>query len=115
MARITMNIPGALSDLPDEERNLLLSRAVRTATKERIEQLEQELKECAERIGELSGKYNMSFDVFERKMETQEFFGVDYQEDYHDWCFWRESKQRVEDVLRTLRPSMMVNKGSSSP
>lgn len=106
MAKITMDIPGALSDLPDEERNLLLSRAVRTATKERIEQLEQELKECEEKIREFSGKYNISFDDFERKIEAQEFLGVNYQEDYHDWYFWCEARQRVEDVLRTLRQSI---------
>lgn len=82
--------------------------------KERIEQVEQELKKCEAEVDHFIKKYGVDFDTFERKIEDQEFFGVDYQEDYHDWYFWRESKQRVEDVLRTLRQSMMVNKGGTS-
>ena len=41
--------------------------------------------------------------AFEKKVETQVLEGVDIQEDYHEWYFWRECKRKTEDVLQSLR------------
>ena len=103
MAKVTLEVPNALSDLPGEERDLLLNRALRSATKERIEQVAQELRECENRIDGFIKKYNMDFDAFEKKVEAQVFGGVDVQEDYHEWYFWRECKKKAEGILQDLR------------
>ena len=103
MAKIDLDIPDALENLPVEGRNLLLRRALRSAAKERIEQVELEVKECERKIDLLVEKYGVDFATFEGKVEQQEYQGVETQEDYHDWYFWRECKQRAEDALQNLR------------
>ena len=103
MAKVTLEVPNALSDLPGDERDLLLNRALRSATKERIEQVEHELGECEDKVDSFTEKYHMDFDAFEKGIKAREFEGVDVQEDYHEWYFWRECKGRTKDVLRSLR------------
>ena len=103
MGKISLNVPNSLSDLPEEERDLLLGRALRVAVKERVEQVEQELGEGQEKEAILEKKYGMEFEAFEKKVELQKFVGLDYQEDYHDWYFWRESNQRTQQILQNLR------------
>ena len=106
MTKVTLEVPNALGDLPGEERDLLFRRALRSVTKERIEQVKRELRECETKIDHFTRKYNMDFDTFEKKVEIQELQGVDVQEDYHDWYFWGECRRKAEDVLQNLRRSI---------
>ena len=103
MSKITLDIPEALSDLPGEERDLLIHRALRSATKVRIEQIEGELRENQDKIDQFVRKYNMDFSAFEQKIEAEELTGTEVQEDYHTWYFWCECTQRAESVLQNLR------------
>ncbi len=103
MSKITLDIPQALNDLPGEERDLLIHRALRSATKVRIEQIEDELRENQDKLDHFVKKYNMDLDTFERKVEAEELTGTEVQEDYHTWYFWCKSTQRAESVLQNLR------------
>ncbi|MDA0746441.1 MAG: hypothetical protein O2954_07970 [bacterium] len=103
MNEITLTVPDALGDLPKGERDLLLGRALRTATKERITQVTNEVNEGMHYIRRFEKKYGMKFDEFEKKLNSLELEGVSYQEDYHDWYFWIESTRRAERVLATLQ------------
>lgn len=103
VSEITLNVPDALGDLPKEERDLLVGRALRGAVRDRIVQVEREVGEGETHISQFEKRYGFTFDVFERKIEAQELAGVDYQEDYNDWYAWIESTRRAVQVLEKLR------------
>ena len=103
MSEIILNIPDALNDLPTEERNLLVGRALRGAVRDRIAQVEREVAEGELRIGEYEEKHGLSFEAFEKKIQSLQLVGVDFQEDYTDWYAWIESTQRAVQVLDKLR------------
>jgi len=103
MSAMTLQLPDVLNDLPDEERELLIGRALRMAVKDRIAQVERDIAEGKAHIARYEEKYGLSFVDYEKKIESLEFVGVDYQEDYLDWYAWIESTRCADQILNKLQ------------
>lgn len=108
MSTMTLQVPDVLNNLPKEERELLVGRALRMAVKDRIAQVERDIAEGKAHIEQYEKKYGLSYEAYEKKIESLEFMGVDYQEDYLDWYAWNESTRRAAQVLDKLHQFLAI-------
>lgn len=102
MARITLEVPDTWVNLPEQEQDLLIRVGLHEATRARIRQLETEISECEEQIGQFETRYGVPFSQFEAEM-LPNLDTWQAHEDYNDWFFWQSVLTEKRSLLTALQ------------
>ena len=107
MPQMTLEVPQALADLPEQERNQLLQAGLYEAWSARVRELEAEVAEAGAQVRQFEAQYGMPLDRFETEiLPTTETLQI--HEEYTDWFFWQSAlvdKQAQLNRICNLRLS----------
>ncbi|MFQ6119088.1 MAG: hypothetical protein ACE5KE_04265 [Methanosarcinales archaeon] len=103
MKTISLEVPNAVYELIKDERDIMLLKSLRNITKERIHEIEKELQKIENKVLQFEEKYGMEFSDFEKKIESGEFLEPEHHEDYNEWFFWIETKNRKNNILKRYK------------
>jgi len=107
MPQMTLEVPQALAELPEQERNQLLQAGLYEAWSARVRELEAEVAEAGVQVRQFEAQYGMPLDRFETEiLPTTETLRI--HEEYNDWFFWQNvlaNKQAQLDRIHHLRLS----------
>ncbi len=105
MPQMTLEIPQALAELPEQERNLLVQAGLYEAWRARVRELAEEVAEAEVQVRQYETQYGMPLDRFETEiLPTTETLPI--HEAYNDWFFWQHvlvDKQARLNRIRNLR------------
>ncbi len=102
--QIILDVPDALIDLPEEEREALFRAGLREAASARARQLENEIAEAEAMIQRFERRYGMTFDRFEND-RLQELSGLETHEDYNDWFYLTNVVAEKKKLILSLQQS----------
>jgi len=98
----TIELPEALAQLPQPEREALLRAGLFEAIYARCRQLEREWQTAQDQVAKFEQQYGMTFAEFERTL-LPDLDGNQAHEDYNDWFFWQTVLAEKEQLLHGLR------------
>lgn len=102
MTQMVLELPKILSDLPAEERELLVRTSLREAARFRVAQLQADYAEAEDQVRAFEARYGMSLASF----EAAGLPGVNthqQHEDYNDWFYWASVMAEKQRLLTSLR------------
>lgn len=103
MTQILVDLPAALVELPQTERESLIRAALYEATRARIRELEAKLAEAKLHLQQFEQRYGLSFEHFETEL-LPTLDAPQAHEDYNDWFFWQSVWVEQQALLVKLQP-----------
>jgi len=108
MARVTVNLPDYVAEMPEQERDLLIRAGLYEAMHARRQQLAHELAEAEAKVHEFERKYNRSLTQFEADV-LPDVADLDTHNDYNDWFYFNEIVARLSSALAGLDDAATVD------
>ena len=97
LKKIELEVPDIIYELPEKEKNKLISSVFVNSIKERLEALKDEANEAKEKITKYQNKYSVDLESFEKE-GLKDNSSLDEHDEYMDWYFW----QKVYDESNKL-------------
>jgi len=99
MEEIRVTVPDGFADLIADE--TIERGALRSLAKKRLAELEADREEAERRVGEFEDEYGMDFEEFEGEFEDDAT--KEAHEDYNEWYFWRETRERTTKRIERVQ------------
>ena len=98
MEEIRVTIPDGFADLIADE--TIERGALRSLARKRLAELEADGEEAERHVGEFEDEYAMEFEEFESEFEDDAT--KETHEDYNEWYFWRETRERTTERIERV-------------
>ncbi|HAG09139.1 MAG TPA: hypothetical protein DCK87_06245 [Desulfotomaculum sp.] len=98
MESIEKRVPFVLTELPFQERKIILTSVV-TSVKLRMAIVQKKLKQARARLSEFEAKYKCTFEQFEKGFPEKA--SLEHHEDYVEWGFWYDVSKESKAILDT--------------
>ena len=99
MEEIRVTVPDGFADLIADE--TVERGALRSLAKKRLAELEADREEAERHVGEFEDEYAMEFEEFESEFEDDATKEI--HEDYNEWYFWRETRERTTERIERVQ------------
>jgi broad specificity phosphatase PhoE len=99
MEEIRVTVPDGFADLIADE--TIERGALRSLAKKRLAELEADREEAERHVGEFEDEYGMDFEEFEGEFEDDAT--KEAHEDYNEWYFWRETRERTTKRIERVQ------------
>ena len=100
--QVTIELPEPLSNVPRDERDLLIRAGLGAAVTARRREIQRELDSALAQIQRFEQRYGVSFERFEAEL-LPTLDSPQGHEDYNDWFYWHSVAAEQMSLLEALR------------